>query len=65
MTLVIHLLFYLDIYKYYNILKKYIEKKGLVVTGDIHEIYHIEIHITENEDEFITEIQIPVAEQQK
>ena len=56
---------YDESYKYYNILKKYIEKKGLVVTGDIHEIYHIEIHITENEDEFITEIQIPVAEQQK
>lgn len=56
---------YDESYKYYNILKKYIEEKGLVVTGDIHEIYHIEIHITENEDEFITEIQIPVAEQQK
>ena len=56
---------YDESYKYYNILKKYIEKKGLVVTGDIHEIYHIEIHITENEDEFITEIQIPVAEQRK
>ena len=54
---------YDESYKYYNILKKYIEEKGLVVTGDIHEIYHIEIHITENEDEFITEIQIPVAEQ--
>lgn len=56
---------YDESYKYYNILKKYIEEKGLVVIGDIHEIYHIEIHITENEDEFITEIQIPVAEQQK
>ena len=56
---------YDESYKYYTILKKYIEEKGLVVTGDIHEIYHIEIHITENEDEFITEIQIPVAEQRK
>ena len=56
---------YDESYKYYNILKKYIEEKGLVVIGDVHEIYHIEIHITENEDEFITEIQIPVAEQQK
>ena len=56
---------YDESYKYYNILKKYIEEKNLIVTGDIHEIYHIEIHITENEDEFITEIQIPVAEQQK
>lgn len=56
---------YDESYKYYNILKKYIEENNLIVTGDIHEIYHIEIHITENEDEFITEIQIPVAEQQK
>lgn len=56
---------YDESYKYYNILKKYIAENNLTVTGDIHEIYHIEIHITENEDEFITEIQIPVAEQQK
>ncbi len=56
---------YDESYKYYNILKKYIEENNLIVTGDIHEIYHIEIHITEKEDEFITEIQIPVAEQQK
>ncbi len=56
---------YDESYKYYNILKKYIEENNLIVTGDIHEIYHIEIHITENEDEFITEIQIPVAEQRK
>ena len=56
---------YDESYKYYNTLKKYIEENNLIVTGDIHEIYHIEIHITENEDEFITEIQIPVAEQQK
>ena len=56
---------YDESYKYYNILKKYIEENNLIVIGDIHEIYHIEIHITENEDEFITEIQIPVAEQQK
>lgn len=53
---------YDESYKYYGILKKYIEEHNLYVTGDIHEIYHIEIHITENEDEFITEIQIPVAE---
>lgn len=56
---------YDESYKYYNILKKYIEENNLIVTGDIHEIYHIEIHITENEDEFITEIQIPMAKQQK
>ena len=53
---------YKESYKYYDILKKYIASHNLEVIGDIHEIYHIEIHITENEDEFITEIQIPVAE---
>ncbi len=51
---------YKESYKYYEILKEYIKENNLEVTGDIHEIYHIEIHITEDENEFITEIQIPV-----
>lgn len=51
---------YKESYKYYEILKEYIRENNLEVTGDIHEIYHIEIHITEDENEFITEIQIPV-----
>lgn len=52
---------YKESYKYYDILKKYIKENNLQVIGDIHEIYHIEIHITEDENEFITEIQIPVS----
>ncbi len=51
---------YKESYKYYEILKEYIKENNLEVIGDIHEIYHIEIHITEDENEFITEIQIPV-----
>lgn len=51
---------YKESYKYYDMLKLFMEDNNLVVTGDIHEIYHIDIHITEDEDEFITEIQIPV-----
>lgn len=53
---------YSEKYKYYEILKKYILENNLVVIGDIYEIYHIEIHITEDENEFITEIQIPIKD---
>jgi len=48
--------------KYYKILKDYILENNYKVIGEILEIYHIEVHITENEDEYITEIQIPVEE---
>ena len=51
---------YKESYKYYDMLKLFMKDNNLVVTGDIHEIYHIDIHITEDEDEFITEIQIPI-----
>lgn len=51
---------YEESYKYYEILKLFIKDNNLTVIGDIHEIYHIDIHITENPEEFITEIQIPV-----
>lgn len=51
---------YRESYKYYDYLKAYILNNNLEIIGDIHEIYHIEIHITEDENEFITEIQIPV-----
>lgn len=46
--------------KYYKILKNYIIDNKLEVIGDCYEIYHIERHITEMEEEFITEIQIPI-----
>ena len=51
---------YKESYKYYEILKKHILENNLEVIGDIYEIYHIEIHITEDENEYITEIQIPI-----
>ena len=41
--------------------KKYISENNLKISGDCYEIYHIERHITEDENEFITEIQIPVT----
>lgn len=46
--------------KYYEILKLYIKNNNYRIIGEILEIYHIEVHITEEEDEYITEIQIPI-----
>ncbi|MGX6592288.1 MerR family transcriptional regulator [Cetobacterium ceti] len=51
---------YNTISKYYDELNNYIKLNKLYVIGDILEIYHVEIHITEDENEFITEIQIPI-----
>ena len=38
----------------------FIEENKLIVTGNPMEIYKIDIHETENKNEFITEIQIPI-----
>lgn len=38
----------------------FIEENKLIITGNPIEIYKIDIHETENKDEFITEIQIPI-----
>ena len=46
--------------KFQDKLKKYMKINGLQVNGDIIEIYHIEMHITENKNEYVTEIQIPL-----
>ncbi|VEH40244.1 Transcriptional regulator, effector-binding domain/component [Fusobacterium varium] len=46
--------------EHYAFLKEYIKTNNLTVVGDIIEIYHIEIHITDNVNEYVTEIQIPV-----
>ena len=51
---------YFSIDKHYEKLKEYVANKGYRVCGDIIELYHIEIHITENKDEYVTEIQIPL-----
>ena len=45
---------------YINKMFKYIEEKGYKVISDPIEIYKIDIHETEDINEFITEIQIPV-----
>ncbi|MBM6822776.1 GyrI-like domain-containing protein, partial [Fusobacterium mortiferum] len=51
---------YSTVREHYKKLKKYMEINGLQVNGDIIEIYHIEMHITENKNEYVTEIQIPL-----
>ena len=51
---------YGDVDKHYEKLKEFMENKGYRASGDIIELYHIEIHITENKDEYVTEIQIPL-----
>lgn len=51
---------YSTVGEHYKKLKKYMEINGLQVNGDIIEIYHIEMHITENKNEYVTEIQIPL-----
>lgn len=38
----------------------FIEENKLIITGNPMEIYKIDIHETENKNEFITEIQIPI-----
>ena len=45
---------------YINKMFKYIEEKGYKIISDPIEIYKIEIHETEDINEFVTEIQIPV-----
>ncbi|OWZ83157.1 MerR family transcriptional regulator [Natranaerobius trueperi] len=42
-------------------MKEYIDKNNLKISGEPLEIYRLDIHGTENRDEFITEIQIPVT----
>ena len=51
---------YISIDKHYKKIKNYIEKNRLKISGDVIELYHIEMHITENKEEYVTEIQIPL-----
>ena len=37
------------------------EEKGYKIGGNVIELYHIEMHITENQNEYVTEIQIPLV----
>lgn len=51
---------YQEIGKHYEKLKEYLKNCDYRICGDIIELYHVEIHITENKDEYVTEIQIPL-----
>lgn len=49
-----------EIAENYRKLKLYIEQHQLQVIGDVREIYIIDIHDTDNLDEHITQIQVPI-----
>lgn len=51
---------YVNNKKHIQHLFDFIEENKLIITGNPIEIYKIDIHETENKDEFITEIQIPI-----
>ena len=57
--------YYSENYKYYIKAKEFIIENTLEVTGDIFEIFHVDIHTTEDVNEYITEIQIPVTYKDK
>ncbi|WP_160687965.1 MerR family transcriptional regulator [Clostridium sp. C2-6-12] len=46
--------------KTYDKLIEYANKNDLIIIGDPVEVYYIDISITRNPDDFITEIQIPI-----
>jgi len=50
---------------HYNMIKRYIEEKDLKIAGDILELYKIDIYETEDEKEFVTEIQVLVKVNEK
>lgn len=52
---------YEDMKRHYDKIKVYLKEKGYEVGGNIIEFYHIEMHITENKNEYVTEIQIPLV----
>ncbi len=51
---------YSSIDKHYQKIKEYMQMNNYVACGNIIELYHIEMHITENKEEYVTEIQIPL-----
>lgn len=52
---------YKNIDEHYEKIKIYMDRNKYKAKGNIIELYHIEIHITENKNEYVTEIQIPLA----
>lgn len=51
---------YINNKEHLNHMFDFIEENKLIITGNPIEIYKVDIHETENEEEFITEIQIPI-----
>lgn len=47
-------------HEYYSKIKDFINSQNLEIRDNIFEIFHVDIHATENPEEYITEIQIPV-----
>ena len=47
--------------KYYQRIKQFISDNALTLAGPIVEIYKLDIHETDQSDEFLTEIQVPVT----
>lgn len=56
---------YINLSKHYKKLKEFIRENNYRVCGNIIELYHIEMHITENKEEYVTEIQIPLEKNEK
>lgn len=56
---------YINLSKHYKKLKEFIRENNYRVCGNIIELYHIEMHITENKEEYVTEIQIPLEKKWK
>lgn len=51
---------YIEVDKHYKKIKDFMKENNYRACGNIIELYHIEMHITENKDEYVTEIQIPL-----
>ena len=49
-----------DIKRHYDRVKVYMAENGLAMNGPAIELYKIDIHETDNPDEFLTELQVPV-----
>ncbi len=62
-------LIYRGVYKksqmFFKKMMNFIKEKGYSLNGNAMEIYRLDIHGTSNEDEFITEIQIPIKKAKK
>ncbi|MGI9278621.1 MAG: MerR family transcriptional regulator [Endozoicomonas sp.] len=56
---------YANAFRLYPAIRRYMQDHGLELSGSVVEIYQIDIHETDDENEFLTEIQVPVRSKQK